>query len=116
MEANLGLKKSMFGGQAGLHVGRVLAPLAPPKIGFLRPHLASCWPHVNRQLEPMLESQHGPMLGPVLDPFGSSKILQKWILFGSQLGSQIMNLLDVFSMIFECFSIVVFNESYLNFD
>ena len=63
----------------------VLAPLATPKIGFLRPNLASCWPHISRQHESMLEGKHGTMLGPVLDPFGTSKLLQKWILLEANL-------------------------------
>ena len=33
-----------------------------PKIDFLRPNLAPCWPHVSRQHETMLDGQHGLML------------------------------------------------------
>ena len=55
----------------------------------------------------LLESHHGSMLGPVWDPFGASKILQTWTLFGSHLGSQVMKLSDVFSTMFEWCSIVV---------
>ena len=57
-------KNSVFEAQVGTHLGRVLAP----KIEFLRPNMAPCWPHVSRQHEFMLDGQHGPMLEANMDP------------------------------------------------
>ena len=56
-------KNLVFEAQVGTHLGRVLAP----KIEFLRPNMAPCWPHVSRQHEFMLDGQHGPMLEANMD-------------------------------------------------
>ena len=85
METNLNIKKTIFGGQVGLHVEGVLATLALPKINFLSTNLASCWPHASRQHEPMLDGQHGPMLETKVDPVGDPTDLQKLIILEAKL-------------------------------
>ena len=55
-------KTAIYRVQVGTYLGKVLAAHGHPKIDFLRPNLAPCWPHVSRQHETMLDGQHGLML------------------------------------------------------
>ena len=60
-------KTAIYRVQVGTYLGKVLAAHGHPKIDFLRPNMAPCWPHVSRQHEPMLDGQHGPMLEANMD-------------------------------------------------